>query len=140
MENNQEGSSHSHSREEPREEGRRRESSLYDEELDEGKRVLDQLHQDYNERYESMHKELESQKERNRSSHERGESSQQEGFEKIDRRMEQPDNDPEKEESIDASRNLNKKPSKIFQGCNCLKSKCSKNYCECFTQGTLPLR
>lgn len=28
-----------------------------------------------------------------------------------------------------------KKPSKVVVTCNCLKSKCTKNYCECFTQG-----
>lgn len=43
----------------------------------------------------------------------------------------------EKEESIEMSKNMNKKASKVTQGCNCLKSKCSKNYCECYNQGIL---
>lgn len=35
--------------------------------------------------------------------------------------------------------NMAKKSSKVFVGCNCIKSKCTKNYCECFTQGTVLL-
>ena len=30
---------------------------------------------------------------------------------------------------------MTKKTSRAFLSCNCIKSKCTKNYCECFTQG-----
>ena len=48
--------------------------------MDEGKCVLDQIHDEYNSKYENMHREMEAQREKVRTIQEKNEGNSQEGF------------------------------------------------------------